>query len=278
MAGSEPEWLSQSDLSDVPGLIRSLGAEPGRRLSLPGTLNFRDVGGYPAAAGTTIGRRRLLRSDALHRLDSDAVAMLSGLGLRTVVDLRTHEETEIAPSPLGSFAERGIRVTQMSLIGENFAGLPLALDDVYQFIVDQRGPAIAAAVRVLAGPRALPALVHCAAGKDRTGIVVALVLAAAGVPDKIIAADYALSRIYLDPATTAAIGRVRDASGLGEQLTEDLMASPPELILAVLDRVREQAGTVEAYLTRHGVTAAELGALRAALVEVPAAAKDRESG
>lgn len=278
MAGSEPGWLSQSDLSDIPGLIRRLAVEPGRHISMPGTMNFRDVGGYPAADGAVTRWRRLLRSDALHRLDSDATATLGGLGLRTIIDLRTHAETEIAPSPLDGFAASGIRVTQLSLIGANFDGLPPGLDDVYQFIVDQRGPAIAAAVRVLAGPGALPGLVHCAAGKDRTGIVMALVLAVAGVPDQVIAADYALSRIYLDPATTAAIGHVRDASGLGERLTEDLMASPPELIASVLDRVREQSGTVEGYLNRHGVTATELAALRAALVEVPAAAEDRESG
>jgi protein-tyrosine phosphatase len=254
------------------------GSEPGRHIPLPGTLNFRDVGGYPTAAGGTIRWRRLLRSDALHRLDSDAAAMLGELGLRTVIDLRTHSETELAPSPLDSFAERGTRVTGLSLIGENLTALPSALDDIYQFIVDQRGPAIAAAVRVLAGPAALPALVHCAAGKDRTGIVVALVLAAVGVPDQFIAADYALSRIYLDPATTSAIGRVRDASGMGDRLTEDLMASPPELIAAVLDRVREQAGTVQGYLTRHGATAAELSALRAALVEGTGGQQRRESG
>ena len=80
----------------------------------------------------------------------------------------------------------------------------------------------------LCAPAALPALVHCSAGKDRTGIVVALVLAALGVPDEVIAADYALSARYLDPERTPAIRQLQDSTGLGDALRLRLLASPPD--------------------------------------------------
>ena len=107
---------------------------------------------------------------------------------------------------------------------------------------------------------------HCTAGKDRTGIVVAFALAAAGVPDEFVAADYALSSLYLDPQHTPTIGMVQESTGLGDRLTAALLASPPELIIRAIDRARQLAGSVADYLTQHGVTCAELAALRSALV------------
>ena len=81
---------------ETSGLI----GEDDRRIALPGTLNLRDLGGYPAAGGGTVRWRTLLRSDALHRLDDAGRAVLAGLGLRTVIDLRTDEEVKAAPSAL----------------------------------------------------------------------------------------------------------------------------------------------------------------------------------
>jgi protein-tyrosine phosphatase len=108
--------------------------------------------------------------------------------------------------------------------------------------------------------------VHCSAGKDRTGIVVAFALAAVGVPDHIIAADYALSGTYVDPEHTPTIGRVQASTGLGDRLTVALLASPPELMARVLARARQRCGSIADYLTAHGVPSAELAALRSALV------------
>jgi protein-tyrosine phosphatase len=107
--------------------------------------------------------------------------------------------------------------------------------------------------------------VHCSAGKDRTGIVVALVLAALGVPDEVIAADYALSARYLDPERTPAIRQLQDSTGLGDALRLRLLASPPELILSALDRARTMSGSAGGYLLDHGLSSAELARLRSAL-------------
>ena len=112
--------------------------------------------------------------------------------------------------------------------------------------------------------------------------MVAFALAAVGVPDQIIAADYALSSLYLDPQHTPTIGRVQESTGLGDRLTAALLASPPELMLRVLAGPGStgpaggagegraagagQDGAIASYLAGHGVTCAELAALRSALV------------
>jgi protein-tyrosine phosphatase len=250
----------------VAGLIRQISHEPGRHLAIPGTLNFRDAGGYPVADGGVTGWRRLLRSDGLHRLGLGATNLLGQLGLRTVLDLRTSAETQLAPSPVDDLAGNGALTMNISLIGDDLSEIPDDLAAIYDYIVDRRGAAIAAAIRSLARPGALPGLVHCTAGKDRTGIVVAFALAVVGVPDHFVAADYALSSLYLDPRHTPTIGQVQESTGLGDRLTAALLASPPELILHVLDRARRQAGSIADYLAVHGVTCAELNALRSALV------------
>ncbi|HEX9033717.1 MAG TPA: tyrosine-protein phosphatase [Streptosporangiaceae bacterium] len=266
MAAPDPGELMRWPADDILGLMRVIDAMPGRRVQVPGTLNFRDAGGYPAAGGGAVGWRRLLRSDALHRLDGTAADVLGPLGLRTVLDLRTSYEADLAPSPLDDLARLGALTMHVSLIGEDLGAMPAELGDIYDYVVDERGAVIGSAIRSLARPGALPGLVHCTAGKDRTGIVVAFALAAIGVPDHIVAADYALSSLYLDPQHTPTIGHVQESTGLGDRLTAALLASPPELMLRVLERARRGGGSVEGYLARYGVTAAELGALRSALL------------
>jgi protein-tyrosine phosphatase len=265
MAGS-PRWdLLQGEAGDMAALLRTVGATPGRHIAVPGTLNFRDVGGYPLASGGFTGWRTLLRSDGLHRLGAGAAQALAALKLRTVLDLRTSGEAQIAPSPLEELAGLGAVTMHISLLGEDLDALPADLGEIYDYVVDQQGAEIAAAIRTLTRPGGLPALVHCAAGKDRTGIIVAFALAAVGVPDRVIAADYALSSLYLDPLHTPTIAQVREGTGLGDRLTAALLASPPELIMRTLERARRYGGSIEGYLSGHGVPGTELAALRSAL-------------
>jgi len=254
----------------VGSLSGASSTDPRRRIALPGVLNLRDVGGYPVAGGGSVRWRTLFRSDALHLLDAAGAAAVAGLGLRTVLDLRSPAEVDIAPSPVGG------RVTHLPLLAD-LETLPvptvpdsprgeLELGTIYRYFVDECGDRIAAAIGELTSDDAFPALVHCTAGKDRTGVVIALILAVLGVPDEIIAADYALSATYLNPEQTPAIGQLRASTGLGDGLTTALLRSPPELILAVLDRVRAGAGSVEGYLRAHGLTGEALSSLRAALI------------
>jgi protein-tyrosine phosphatase len=253
------ESLAQSEVSAIEALVEA----DGRRIELPGVLNLRDLGNYPTAGGGSVRWRALLRSDALHQLDPGGLAVLAGLDLHTVLDLRTLPETIAAPSMLDGLAAR---VTHVSILRGDLQSLPLELDAIYRYIVGECADALAEAIKVLCAPDALPALVHCSAGKDRTGIVSALVLAVLGVPDELIAADYALSSRYLDPDNTPAIAQLQASTGLGESLTRPLITSPPELIREVLSWVRVSSGSVDGYLLDHGLSLAELDRLRTALI------------
>ena len=244
--------------------IRSRHGDRDRRIRLPGTTNLRDVGGYPAAAGGTVRWGTLLRSDALHRLDDSGRAALSALGLRTVVDLRTDDEVRAAPSALDGTGARTFRVPlfDAAAIGR----LPPELAAIYRYMIDDCGAAIAAAIGLLCGDGALPGLVHCTAGKDRTGLVMALVLEVIGVPDEIIAADYAMSDAYLDTGAARAISRIRAVSGVGRWLDLGALGASPQVIHDALARIRARSGTVSDYLLGNGLTVRDLGNLRASLV------------
>jgi protein-tyrosine phosphatase len=254
--GADRSILGMGDIQDI------ISARD-RHIRLAGLFNLRDAGGFPTVAGGRVRWRTLFRSDALGNLDQDGIATLAEFGLRTIVDLRTHIEAELAPSAVAGLDAQTIHI---SLLSGDLQALPYELGEIYRYMIDERGGAIAAAIKALSARSALPALVHCSAGKDRTGIVIALILAVLGVPDQVIAADYALSARYLDPENAAAIRQLQASCGLGDNLTTGLLVSPPALILEVLARTRAIGGSVDGYLLDHGVRQADLAALRAALV------------
>jgi len=238
-----------------------------RRIHLPGTQNLRDLGGYPAAGGGTVRWRTLLRSDALHRLDDAGRAALAQLGLRTVIDLRTDQEVQAAPSALDGTGARTFHVPLFT--DEAIRRLPPERAAINRYMIDDCGAAIAEAIGRLGAGGALPGLIHCTAGKDRTGLVAALVLDVIGVPGEFIAADYAMSAAYLDPAAAQAVRRVRAASGVGRWLDLGALGASPQVITTALARVRGQADGAAGYLMQHGLTRPELDRLRRALVDLP---------
>jgi protein-tyrosine phosphatase len=243
--------------------IPSPDGEPDRRIRLPGTVNLRDLGGYPTVDGGAVRWRTLLRSDSLHRLDDSGRAALADLGLRTVVDLRTDQEVQATPSALDG---TGVLIYHVPLFEASAVGsLEPELAAVYRYMIDNCGPAIASAVSRLCTTGALPGLVHCTAGKDRTGLVAAI-----GVQDDVIAADYAMSDAYLDPSAAKAISSIRAISGVGRWLDLGAMGAQPQIIRDALDRIRTRDGSVTAYLERNGLAATDLAALRRALVAPPA--------
>ncbi len=274
MSGPRIEPRDHAAASDIDGIRREIAAAPGRHIDLPGTMNLRDIGGYPLTGGGFTRWRTLLRSDSLHKADARPDGQLTALRLRTVVDLRTIAETEYAPSPMDDLAAAGTVTRHVSILGEDFEAIPRDLPGIYRFVITERGPVIGAAIAALTRPDALPALVHCTAGKDRTGIVIALTLAAIGVPDEFAAADYSLTDIYLDPKRTPMITQLEQVAGLGEELPAAILESPADLMLATLDLARQVGGSIEGYLGQHGVTADDLARLQTALTSTEAGPGD----
>lgn len=237
-----------------------------RLIPLSGTFNVRDVGGYPTPDGP-IAWGRLLRADALHRLDDEGRSRLTALGLRTVIDLRREVERDHRPDALDgmTFTALHLPILGGDLVAR-FAELP-TLADVYTSIVDAEGRSLAAVVSALAEPDGLTAVVHCTAGKDRTGIVVAMVLDMLGVDDEIIAADYAASATLLRSGFELPRGTVSEMSDLPPEVVANLLGSPPELILGVLSAVRTSHGSVEQYLVAQGMAPTVPAQLRQALIQ-----------
>jgi protein-tyrosine phosphatase len=241
--------------------------EHDRWIRLPGITNLRDLGGYPSTDGGTVRWRTLLRSDALHRLGDSGRAALAGLGLRTVIDLRTDEEVMAAAGALdgGEVRTYHVPLFDASAIGR----LPPELAAIYRYMIDDCGAAIAEAVGRLCASNALPGLIHCTAGKDRTGLVAAIVLAVIGVPDDIIAADYAMSGSHLDPGAATAISQIRAVSGVGRWLDLGALGAQPRVIHEALAHIRARAGTVAGYLLQNGLTPRDIESLRRGLVVPP---------
>ncbi|MBW9092173.1 tyrosine-protein phosphatase [Microbacterium jejuense] len=241
-----------------------------RRHDVPGVYNLRDTGGYRAATGTSRWGK-LFRSDALHRIDDVGRARLAGLGIAHVVDLRGTDERETAPSLLEGL---DARVHHLPVFDDAApavqAGTPVGLAPIYDHMVDERGEHLAAAIRVIAEAGDDEAvLVHCTAGKDRTGLVVAFALRAAGVDRDEVVADYAqtsdnLRGEWADAMLQAFTERGHD---LTPEIVELVTASPAPIMAALLERIEQQHGSMAAYLRTRGLTDAELERLTAALID-----------
>jgi protein-tyrosine phosphatase len=140
------------------------------------------------------------------------------------------------------------------------------MSDVYRLLLESRGENLTAAVRLLAQPGVTPAIVFCSAGKDRTGIVSALLLGALGVDEQAIVADYARTEQNMHGAFREAIVRRARLAGLAEQELVTKVGSPPSLMREVLGWLRDNHGGPAGYLRHHGMTDPELAALRHGLI------------
>jgi protein-tyrosine phosphatase len=233
---------------------------------LEGCFNFRDLGGYATRDGRHVRWRRLYRSDALHHLsDADLRHVRDELGVRTIVDLRSSAERSGEPtSPL---AAPPVQVHHVPLFDRERSGstpsLPLA--DIYLMLLRFAREPIANAVRVLASSNE-PALFHCAAGKDRTGIVAAVLLGALGVRDEDIVEDYAATKQGL----VGIVERLRGSDSYQYVFTElppDTLHAEPETMARVLKEAGEEYGSMRRYLMQAGLGDAELRRLEESLLD-----------
>lgn len=240
-----------------------------RRIPLEGCFNFRDLGGYPSAGGRRVRWRLLFRSDALHHLtERDVEILREELRIGHVVDLRS--SAEIASEGQGLLASGPARLHHLPLYdGPTSEGREraesLSLADRYFMMADFARKPIVRVLEALATADA-PTVYHCAAGKDRTGVISAVLLGLLDVPDEVIVADYAASQEQLD----AIVDRLMGAEGyqtMLEALPADTLHAVPETMVRFLEQLRERHGSLEAYALESGLSSAGLEQLRQRLLE-----------
>jgi protein-tyrosine phosphatase len=221
--------------------------------------NFRDVGGVPTADGHSIRTGVLFRSASLADLTPEGLGMLAELGIRTVIDLRRADEVtnygRVADAGGRSYVNLPPTHTPWSdREGDELLGAARFLADRYLELARDGGRDYARVLRLIAARDSAPVVVHCYAGKDRTGVAIALALALAGVADADIADDYALTDGWsknLPPV----------------DLPAHWIAAPPEAITLFLADLRAAYGSVNAYAASIGLVEADIAALRQVLIK-----------
>jgi protein tyrosine/serine phosphatase len=229
-----------------------------------GLVNFRDLGGLPVEGGGSVAVGRLFRSDSLaYASPADAKRLVDEYAIATVVDLRGEEEVEM--SGRGPLVETSVAYSQVP-IADVSPGSGRA--EHYVLVLVERAEALVRLLRHLAAPGTLPAVLHCEAGCDRTGVVAALVLGLLGVPDDDICADYARTAAAV-PAINARAYRVMQERGTPlDDYPDESWAPQAQTMHEVLDEVRARWGGFAGWADAHGATRADIGALRRALVSV----------
>ena len=227
-----------------------------RRYPTTTVTNMRDLGGYPTRDGRMTRYHRFIRSDQPECLTEAELAMLRTAGLTTAIDLRSDNEARETPSCLDGMD--GVNSVRINFDPNDFWPKDDdGVDRLYRGLVDGN-PMLPVVFRTIAeAPGAV--LFHCAAGKDRTGVVAAILLMLAGVADADIVADYQVSATYL----AALLAQMRE---IYPNMTAFMGESKPEYMVRFLAWFHEKYGTAEDCLLGAGVTGGEVAAIREKLL------------
>lgn len=227
------------------------------RLPLEGAKNVRELGGYPTGDGAPTKWRSFLRSDSLSGLTDSDITFLYDYGVRTVVDLRSDEETANSPNP--ALHHPNLAYHHISLADEGnlkkATELSITLKELY--LSTLRHPqTVGRVLKVLAHSEGC-SLFHCTAGKDRTGIISMLLLSLAGVSAQDIMANYQVSHTYIRSGLSF-------PAGFAEQHPQlmSLFDSPADNIQAALESLETEHGGAETYVRTCGLTEEEVALLK----------------
>jgi len=222
--------------------------------------NLRDLGGLPTEDGRMTRSGLLYRSATLHDLGVEGAAVLRhGWGVCSVVDLRTPEE--IAAQGATTAATWGARCLGLPVLPPPLPqdGGPADLLSRYFVYLERSTPNVVAVLRHISCAVPPPVAIHCTSGKDRTGVVTALLLRLVGVAREAVVGDYA--------ATAANIASVMERLGRSAGLPPGILDADADTMRAFLEKFEAQSGTVEAWALRHGLEAEAVAALRSTLLQ-----------
>lgn len=242
-----------------------------RLIPLEGAFNFRDVGGYLTREGRRIPWGRIYRSDEFSELSDADLYTLNDLGLRSIIDLRSLRERKGKENrlPVGStyhqipiYKREPLREYLWVALFRRHA-LPQALGDNYINLAETRAKTFGLALRFLINQQNLPLVYHCSAGKDRTGIVAALILSLLGVAEETIIADYSLSNLGFEHYYMEFVesGRL-DRWGVPYEEFQGLFLVQPSWMKNLLSHLKSKYGSINDYLIcQAGFTQQELNTI-----------------
>ncbi len=252
-----------------------------RHVTFEACFNFRDLGGYETADGRRLRWNVLYRSDTLHRLTPSDAEMFRSLGLHTVMDLRSQREIDDYGAIRvddGGFAWHNVPMldnVRLAPPDPSPPGTPppepppeaLLPGAGYYMILTNFSESVAKVLAVLGTDGALPAVYHCTSGKDRTGIISALILDLLGVPEDVIADDYVLTEAARERSSAYIKANEPEFAALLAQIPPERRTTRRENILGMLERVRSEHDSVEQLLYSFGVTHEQLDHLRNQLLD-----------
>jgi protein-tyrosine phosphatase len=246
-----------------------------RRVPFEGAGNFRDLGGYPTAGGGHTRWGTVYRSDGLQGLTESDVERFEALGIRVVYDLRRDDERERLPNRVPSVGlcimspayEAGWEPADRMAISDQRGGEGL-LRSMYREMLTHSGRVIRTMFGGLTSPTGVPAVFHCHAGKDRTGLVAALLLEALGVERQLVLDDYELTAANrTHDSHVATFNRMIDG-GMVPEAAAGMLGAPRWAMEQTLDQLDDQFGGIERYLTGPaGLDTDTLSRLRALLID-----------
>jgi protein-tyrosine phosphatase len=241
--------------------------------------NFRDAGGYPTTDGQRLRSGRVYRSGTLDDARETDLHILQTIGLKTIVDLRAPKEKKKELPTIAGARRIDVPIELENRTREKIQPLMTRrgaendvveiLKQMYRDLVDEAWPQASQLFKVLLNAEAYPVLIHCRAGKDRTGFMCALVQQAVGVERSAVFQDYLKTNDHFMPLTPR-IERMMKIFSLGRLQMENIRASlsaREEYLQAAFDQIDQRHGGLTAYLEKCGVTSCEIETLRGLLVE-----------
>lgn len=243
-----------------------------RFLNIDDVVNFRELGGYHTRDGKTVQRGRLYRSSKLDRLTEQGKAQIQALGIKSVIDVRGMAEVEQHPDNLPEDVDyhhlpiepENDTVGSLRDYFFNKSRLREGMFRMYHDTFIETCPEMfGQAIQLIADANQTPVIFHCTAGKDRTGLISAMVLSLLGVPDETIIADYTLSNHSYQHLRDYTEERLGQLSKLGIKADDlwPLLVCDPEFITSSLVHIRGHYGSIENYLIKKGGISPETIAL-----------------